>query len=865
MSAKNINNLCPVGEQYTLKSEVKSLLASIKQLENDEMLKLERKLPSNCYFLSSDNILSYGNDNGDARYPYACDGLTLWAYASGNVIMEESTFKVFPFTAEAKEPRLAFFMGEKRQDGYSPISILGTAKQPIEKGVKRYCVYTPQAAYYFAETDKILAVVRMLVDDKKLLRFSIYIENLAKEEVETYLATYINPFLMQAESESIETKWFKSCRAETNFYTFQTVESPNRNISLEHYALFVRSGYEGVARQTTSRKVFNGSMHNQLNCSTALQVGDFKTDKLYTEFTETAIMGEILPITLTAGENVSVSYTAIFSDDEKKLNDVFSYCEMKDIDEYMAKKKMGGAEQVFGKIPELSFISPTQKNYFDVSDVLLNWFIKNVFQQVEFCSRAKNYAGSLIGIRDIFQQLEAVLMWCPDVARAKIKDALGYIGENGRAPRQYSYPMAEGVLPKMDLREFVDQGVWIISTVYSYLAFTGDYSLLEEECGYYKFDKDKVDFCKERDSVLEHLIRITNYLLANIAEDTGCLRALYGDWNDALDGLGKTEDSQKEYGSGVSVMATLQLYKNLEEMCEILLHVKSNSDYIVQYTQHKEKIRESLQKYALVESEMGERKILHGWGDQRKYLVGSYCDNDGLSRDGLTSNAFWVLSGAIDWDDSLRDDILSAYYRLDSKYGLKTFEPYFAKGSQGVGRIVKLPKGTAENGATYIHATLFAILSLFDLGESKAAWEQLYKILPITHQWISTTPFVMPNSYIYNEELGFDGESMSDWFTGSGCVLVKALVRYILGVRPSLDEVLIMPANYIPMEMLKGSFIVKGCEISVIYKNEGKEQRTFLVDGQTQESFYNQKSKAYYITLSNEQLKKKAITIQVND
>ena len=53
-------------------------------------------------------------------------------------------------------------------------------------------------------------------------------------------------------------------------------------------------------------------------------------------------------------------------------------------------------------------------------------------------------------------------------------------------------------------------------------------------------------------------------------QNTGCIRALYGDWNDALDGLGVSTVSGVEYGTGVSVMATLQVYQNLGEMLEIL-------------------------------------------------------------------------------------------------------------------------------------------------------------------------------------------------------------------------------------------------------------------------------------------------------
>ena len=79
----------------------------------------------------------------------------------------------------------------------------------------------------------------------------------------------------------------------------------------------------------------------------------------------------------------------------------------------------------------------------DGKDELFNNFIRNVVRQTEFCARAKNYAGPFIGIRDIFQQVEAAIAWIPEYCRSKVVEALNFIGENVRAPRQYSYPANE--------------------------------------------------------------------------------------------------------------------------------------------------------------------------------------------------------------------------------------------------------------------------------------------------------------------------------------------------------------------------------------------------------------------------------------
>lgn len=47
-------------------------------------------MPSECFFLDNGAILCYPREIGDGRYPYQTDGLTLWAYSSGNMEVGES-------------------------------------------------------------------------------------------------------------------------------------------------------------------------------------------------------------------------------------------------------------------------------------------------------------------------------------------------------------------------------------------------------------------------------------------------------------------------------------------------------------------------------------------------------------------------------------------------------------------------------------------------------------------------------------------------------------------------------------------------------------------------------------------------------
>ena len=833
----------------TIYQKMKDLRAKVQALRKDEKLRESNALLGDCYFLNADEIVCYRRKAGDARYPYSADGLTLWAHASGNIGIEESTFNVIVGFPEGNEPNLGFFFGKKRKAGYFPVSLTGAAKQPDEKGVLRYTVYTPEAAYYFTEFSGVTACVRMFIDDLKNIRFTLAAINGGKRDIEGYLAAYFNCMISYT-YEYHETKWYRAASVKENGFLVQMNECPDRLTRLIHYGRLYRDISNDRVHSTTSHIDFMGGMHNQLYDATPLKTGKFACGKKITRFSDKAIEGDILPLSLQAGGRFAVSYTLAISDDAEELE---RRAKLGSATGEIDERLYGAAEknEVGKKIPAFQFegfeIPQIQANAF-------SYFLKNVFRQNEFCARAKNYAGPLIGVRDIFQQLESALMWIPDYCRKKIVEALNYLGENGRAPRQYSYAPSKNVLPAMDLRPFIDQGVWIISTVYTYLCYTGDTSILKEECGYYRFDGDRVaGLSEKRDTVLDHLLCIGDYLLSNSDEETNCLHALYGDWNDALDGLGRTDDEGKAYGTGVSVMATLQFYKNLNELCEIL-RLEGREEKLARYQAAKERVKAGLLRYAVATNEKRERKILHGWGDKRSYFIGSYRDNDGCNRDSLTSDAFWVLSGALQWDESLKEDILKAYRRLDSKYGLKTFEPYFAVTNTKAGRIVNLPKGTAENGAVYIHATLFGIWSLFKMGEAKLAWEQLAKILPITHKIISTTPFVMPNSYCCNEEFGIDGESMSDWFTGSGCVLLKVLLWEIFGVQADLKGVRVKMPDYVPFKKGNITLFIRGAKLMISYEKTG-EGRKYIVNGKSAET----------IRLEAETLKKGTFDIKIYD
>ena len=120
----------------------------------------------------------------------------------------------------------------------------------------------------------------------------------------------------------------------------------------------------------------------------------------------------------------------------------------------------------------------------------------------------------------------------------------------------------------------------------------------------------------------------------------------------------------------------------------------------------------------------------------------------------------------------------------------------------------------------------------------------------------------MPNSYVENAEEGFDGESMSDWFTGSCSVLIKVLIWYVFGVRATLDGVCISQSDYMPFERATIKMKVKGVEFLIDYEKSVGD-RKFFVNGKEKESIYDEKIKTNEIYFTNEELSNGKIDILV--
>ena len=845
------------------KNTVLSLLAQIKEAEKAG----SGKLPQNSFYLDYDKVVCCKREIGESRFPYDSQGLVVWLRSTGFIDALESTFNIFKTANFGEESAVSFFGGVKNgEDDYTPVSITGASRQAIEKGVSRYIVYSLKSAYCIVEYAEMVFALRLHLDRAKHIHFSLMGINLSDSKKDFYIASFMEAMLRNNEFEKF---WDRLTKYGTRFENGTTVLRSKNGAKYDSLVINkkVTEGAATRVSSTTARVDFLGAKGLSIANSESLRRGYFKKEASNTATTDLPVNADIFHMTADAGEAVRIDYEMVLCYDE---NDVEKYLNI-DINKDVIDAEIADIEN------EEKTAFDNLKVRFDGwnTDALdaetFNKFFRSVQKQTTICAHGKNYAGSYLGIRDVFQQLEGALIWHREISREKILSALNCILTTGRPPRMFSVPDDPTAPVPVSLEKYIDQGVWVISTVYTYLAYTGDYSILDEVCGYIEAGEDEIwtsaKRSEEKDTVLDHLIRIMGYLMSKIDHEYGteCVRVLFGDWNDALDGLGDPEvPGDEEFGSGVTVMATLQFYQNCREMIEILTRIDKHTELCEVYAKAARGIEKGLEEHAIVTNEAGERKIIHGWGDKIGYKVGSWCDPDGAARYSLTSNSFWAITKFLRRDPSLKSAIMNCMDAVSSKYGLKTFDVAFPADCYGVGRIANIVPGTYDNSCAYAHGSLFGTMALFEMGEGERAWEEIAKTAVITHGNCTMSSFVMPNSYCENADYGMDGESRGDWHTGSGAVLVKETVRYGFGIHPDLDGLLIQTPAYFPAKSGEITVNVKNSKVTLSYENKGQGKRTVEISGAEYTEKFDElmNTPTYYLP---ENTMGKEITIKICD
>jgi len=445
-------------------------------------------------------------------------------------------------------------------------------------------------------------------------------------------------------------------------------------------------------------------------------------------------------------------------------------------------------------------------------------------------SRSASYyesgIGRGMGFRDSCQDLLGFVHLIPDRARERIIDIASTQFEDGSAYHQYQPLTKKG---NMDVGSgFNDDPLWLIAGTAAYIRETGDFGILDESVPY---DNDE----SKATSLMEHLRRSFNYTLTHLGPHKLPLIGR-ADWNDCLN----LNCFSKEPGE--SFQTTGPSEGPVAESVFIAgMFVKYGSEYAdlcehLGLTDEANLVRSEVQK-------MYDTVLDAGWDGEwflRAYdangaKVGSKECEDGKIY--IEPQGFCVIAGIGVKEGKARQALDSVKKLLDTKYGIVLLQPAYKDYHLELGEVSSYPPGYKENAGIFCHNNPWITVAETVVGDGDRAFETYSRICPAYIEDISeihrTEPYVY-SQMIAGKDAVHHGEAKNSWLTGTAAWTFLSASQYILGIRPSLDGLMIDPCLPAQFKELKVSRTFRKTVYNITIKNPSNAQkgiRKLIVDG----------------------------------
>ena len=714
----------------------------------------------------SENYGKFSKKTGGYRIEKLPDaGNYEYIYKNDEILVKVDQYGII--TAQINPPvGEAVFKREEREVG-SPVKVYFSDGESVFNNFdvlradKLTIDFLPEKSTYRLTFGKTEVVTELFVTEKnKRFVMNVTVKNLG-EQVKEYSILkcafpYLNELLMapwdkpewytrteylKDKNAFLTTKYSVAGKKEERRYLtiVSNDETNNRELSLE--------------RLTTLTKNFSVIPD---------KIGEVTEDTLYA-FKQ--CVSTLATVNLKCGESYSFTQVFAVTDDEKKIAENIK-SSVKYFDSTVQKAE---EEKLSEKHAEL-FSVRTVKTSDPDFDSFVNGFLPLEMYWVSSLDRG--WPTGMRGVRDAANDFEGMLCYDKQMCKGVIENIFSKQRSDGWYPRQVPF----GAGTKFDLREFVDSACFFTEYVYDYLAYTGDYSVLENKYGYYD--------CETQESGLTHLKKGMDYLLSDDALGVhGLVKMRGGDWLDCLSGAGKK-------GRGESVMVSCQLVMCLKYLVEILNKVGQENE-VEKY----EKAGYRLKK-AINEAAFNGRFYNAVYTDNDTWLF-SEKDEDGEERVYVPTNAYAVISGVASGKEN---EIFNEIAKLKTSDGYKLFsKPLGGKFIDGIGKM-----GTgdfqpyfAENGSVYNHGSqCFLIRALAKAGRYEEISDVLGYALPLyadkhSPEKTCSAPYAITNCY--HLVPSFYGRSGFSFLTGSVAMIERAVYSWVFGLNFALNNIVITP------------------------------------------------------------------------
>jgi N,N'-diacetylchitobiose phosphorylase len=440
--------------------------------------------------------------------------------------------------------------------------------------------------------------------------------------------------------------------------------------------------------------------------------------------------------------------------------------------------------------------------------------------QAETCVQWSRFASFIevggragLGYRDTAQDVMSVIHSNPTRTRQRIVELLRAQTEAGYglhlfdpeafdpdAPRRPDVP-SPTIVPTPSRAELIhgledtcsDDHLWLVPSVVEYVRETGELSFLEEV----------VPFAEGTPAtVYEHLVRALEFTSRHVGPN-GVALGLRADWNDCLN-LGGGQSALVTFLHAWAIRAFLEVARAL-----------GREDDVARFTAELDRIAR------VADAELWDgRWWLRGF-TRDGVRIGSAANEEG--RIFLEHQAWPVIAG-ITTPERGRASMDAVTELLGSPWGSHLNWPAFTKVDDAVGFVTRVYPGVKENAAIFSHPNAWPIIAEALLGRGDEAVARYDALCPYLQNDAIEVRGAEPYVYcqfVYGRDHEWYGRAQNPWLTGTAGWMYTAVTKYVLGIRPTLDGLVVDPAVPRDWDGFEVTRVWRGATYEIEVRNTG--------------------------------------------